>query len=375
MLEIAHLKYGAKMNNIYNNNKNQQKVEKNIQHKIKTNDSNESIHLSLILASNIFIPRSKGYPINQTINGFLKRTNDEKITYCTPPLDLLTDFPLFSIVISKYQREKTSSFILSENEIYNALGRDRELVKSRGYCTRFNKLKESEITIEIKNNGEIKEYTTNLILDFDWDEEDECFIFQMNEIFLSFFIEAQYERIYADKFKSLGSGYAKALYLYFETMKFKNNLWVKFNENKKLIERFGNNLALKSDKNRKLKEALIKLKQEDVIFEYFRYKSKDDKEPMCKIYRDGESFVFDCDIRDKKKRDKELLDKELLNKKEYYKKIRDKKMQERNNEKQQKESNQRIIDHNNSDGIIIPIPTDFNKPIDFNDSFDGEHPF
>jgi len=373
MLEIAHLKHGDKMNSIYNNNKNQQKVEKNVQHNIKTNNYNESIHLSLILASNIFIPRSKGYPIDQTISGFLERTKDETISYRTPPLDLLTHFPLFSIVISKYQREKTSSFILSENEIYNALDRSREVVKSRGYCTRFNKLKESEITIEIEINGEIKKYTTNLILDFDWDEEDECFIFQMNEIFLSFFIEgAQYERIYADKYLSLGSGYAKALYLYFETMKFKNNLWAKFNENTKLKERFGNNIKRNADKNNKLKDALINLKQEDVIFEYFRYKSKNEKEPICKVYRDGDSFIRDCEIRDKKKHDKEIL-----RKKSHYKKIRDKKMQERDYAKHQKETNQRIIDHNNSDGISVPIPSDFYKPIDFDDSFEGEfdHPF
>ena len=98
---------------------------------------------------------------------------------------------------------------------------------------------------------------------------------------------------------------------------------------------------------------------------------------MCKIYRDRESFIFDCDIRDKKKRDKELLDKEIHNKKAHYKKIRDKKMHERKNAERQKEINQRIIDHNNSDGIIIPIPTDFNKPIDLNDSLEGDfdHPF
>ena len=343
MLEIPHLKHGAKMNNIYNNNKNQQKVEKNVQHEIKTNNSNESIHLSLILASNIFIPRSKGYPIDQTINGFLKRTDGERISYRTPPLDLLTDFPLFSIVISKYQREKASKFILTEYEIYKALGRDKETITSTGYCTRFKKLKESEITIEVKTKGIIKKYATNLIIDFDWDEEGECFIFQMNDMFLSFFIEgAQYERIYADKYKSLGSGYAKALYLYFETMKFKNNLWAKFNENTKLKERFGNNIKRNADKNSKLKKALLDLKQKDIIFEYFSYKSKNDGEQICKVYRDGDSFVFDSERRDKKKNDEQFIDTELRNKDKRNKEIRDKRHHEKNDTSNQKGLRQQL---------------------------------
>jgi hypothetical protein len=358
------------MHNIYNNNKNQQKLEKNTQKKIRTNNSNESIHLSLVLASEIFIPRAKGYPIDEIVTGELKRTESEHISYRTPPLDILTDFPLFSIVVSKFQREKTSSFILTEYEIYNALGRNREQTTSKGYSTCFDKLKESEINLEIKTEGQIKNYKTNLIMDWDWDSKGKCFMFQMNEIFLDFYIEgAQYERIYADKYKSINSGYAKALYLYLETMKFKNNLWVKFNENEKLKKRFGNNIKRNADKNRKLKEALLILKREDVIFEYFSYKSKVDGQRICKIYRDGDSFIHDSKIRDQKKHDKEVLDKEMRNKDSRNKKIRDKNMHERNYTEHQKKLRQRIIDHNNKDDIIIPIPLEFEQPINFDESF------
>tara|TARA_B110000211_G_C14032551_1_gene532886 strand:- start:276 stop:1304 length:1029 start_codon:yes stop_codon:yes gene_type:complete len=342
------------MNSIYNNNKSQQKNIEN-KNRIRTNSYNESIHLSLILASNIFIPRTKGYGTNVIVNSFHKRTDFERISCITPPLDTARDFPLFSIVVSKFQREKTSSFILTEFEIYKALDIKREKIITEGfYENNFKKLKDSEVTLmETNKNGEvIKSYSTSLIIDFDWDSEAECFMFQMDNIFLEFFIEEfQYERIYADKFKSLKNGHAKALYLYLETMKFKNQRWVSFNEDTQFKERFCKNINRNADKNSSLKRALERLKAKGMIYEYLRYKSQNENNPLCKIYRDKESFDFDTLDRNKEKI-QENFDRLEKNKK-------------------------LIDDHNESIGKIVPIPPEVAKPTYFEQIFDweNEHPF
>jgi len=44
-------------------------------------------------------------------------------------------------------------------------------------------------------------------------------------------------------------------------------------------------------------------------------------------------------------------------------------MHERNYTEHQKKLRQRIIDHNNKDDIIIPIPLEFEQPINFDESF------
>jgi len=346
MLEIPHLTNGVNMKYIYNNIKDQQKNH----NKIRTNGTNESIHLSPILASRMFIPRVKGYDTDIVVNDSDRRTNNETISYSSPPLDLARDFPLFSIVVSKLQRSRTSSFILTEFEIYKALDIKREKIISESFCNNFNKLKNSNIKINIENenNEIIKSYSTNLVIDWDWDSEEKCFMFQMNDIFLEFFIEeTHYERIYADKFKSLKNGHAKALYLYLETMKFKNQRSTNFNEDSQLKKRYGKNIKRNADKNSKLKPALEKLKEQGVIYEYFRYKSKNENYSMCKIYRNEESFV---------------LDNAESNKEMYAEKFA----------RLEVEENERIKEHNNSKGIIVPIPIDFQKPIDLDDPFEDE---
>ena len=335
------------MNSIYNNNKSQQK---NIESKnrIKTNSPNESIHLSLILASDMFIPRVKGYDTDKIITSQLKeRIYKEFISYSCPPLDVARDFPLFSIIVSKFQRTRESSFILTEFEIYKALGIKREKIISESFCNNFKKLKKSEIKIEIKNKEITKLYEASLIIDFDWDSEEKCFMFQMNDIFLEFFIEdAQYERIYADKFKSLKSGYSKVLYLFLETMKFKYQRSTVFNEDSQLKERFGNNIKRNADKNAKLKSALKQLKEQGIVYEYSRFKSQNENNPLCKIYRDKESFDLDNIDANKEKI------------KENYALL---------------EAEKRIKDHNENKNIIIPIPLEVAEPMSFAQVSDWEN--
>lgn len=321
--------------------------------KIQTNCPNESIHLSLVIASTLFLQRPKPYKEDIIEEGLLKRTDYEKISFTSQSLDLYWDFPLFSIVVSKFQREKTNSFLLNEFEIYTSIKTPKDRIPLKRLRKKFDKLKNSEITIEITNNGETEIYTANLIEDWKWDDKEKYFMFQMNDIFSSFFIKnAQYERIYADKYKSLGKGYASGLYLYLETMKFKNNRWVKFNEKKKLLKRFGNNIKGNSARNRKLSEALETLKKKDVIYEYFRFKSKIDGYPICKIYRDKDSFILDYAERNKEKI------------KENYALLEDENMK-------------RIKDHNEHEDIIIPIPPEFAKPLNFEEPLQGglDHPF
>lgn len=320
--------------------------------KIQTNCPNESIHLSLVIASTIFLQRPKGYTEDIIESGELERTNNETIYFNSQSLDLFWDFPLFSIIVSKFQRKKTNSFLLNEFEIYKSIQTPKDTLKPKKLREKFDKLKNSEITIEIKKGGNKEVYRASLIEDWKWDDKSKAFIFQMNDIFSSFFIKnAQYERIYADKFKSLGKGYASGLYLYLETMKFKYNRWVKFNENGKILERFGNNLKGTSARNKKFKIALNRLKDNEVIYEYFRYKSKIDGQPICKIYRDKESF------------DNDNLDRNKNKIEENYARL---------------EENKKLInEHNESKGKIVPIPLEFAEPLDFEEPLQGgfDHPF
>lgn len=270
------------MNNY--NNKNQ----------INSNSSNESIHLSLILASNIFLQRPNGYDQNIIEKGFLKRTVGENISFRTHSLDLLWDFRIFSIIISKFQRQRDSSFVLYEEEIYKSLKTKKSVLPLDSLCSRLDKLRKSTVNITIGSGDDQDKYDAPLVVDWDRDDVEKCFMLQVAPIFSKFYIKnAQYERIYLDTFKSLKGCYARALYLLLATLKFKHSRSIRLDEKDKLIRRFGTNISGNSSKNIKLVRALESLKNVGVIYEYKRYKSPNNGRSICQIYRDRDSFRAD----------------------------------------------------------------------------------
>ncbi len=274
------------MNNY--NNKNQ----------ISSNSTNESIHLSLILASNIFLQRPNGYDQNIMEKGFLKRTVGENISFRTQSLDLLWDFRIFSIIISKFQRQRDSSFVLYEEEIYKSLKTKKSVLPLDSLCTRLDKLKKSTVNITIGAGDDQDKYDAPLVVDWDRDDVERCFMFQLAPIFSKFYIKkAQYERIYLDTFKSLKGCYARALYLLLATLKFKHSRSVRFDEKDKLIRRFGDNISGNSSRNYKLVKALDSLKSVGVIYEYERYTSADTGRSICQIYLD--EYKYKADKNDK----------------------------------------------------------------------------
>ncbi len=263
----------------------------NNKNEINTNSTNESIHLSLILASNIFIQRPKGYDQNIIEKGFFKRTIKENITFKSQSLDLFWDFRIFSIIISKFQRQQDSSFVIYDKEIYKYLDTRKSVLPIDSMCFRLTKLKNTTVNLTIGNDANQVSYDAPLIVEWARDEVEKCFMFQVAPIFSKFHIKnAQYERIYLNTFMSLNGCYARGLYLLLATLKFKNSTSVRFDEKDKLIRRFGTNISGNSSRNYKLVKALESLKSIGVIYEYDRYNSTDTGRSICQIYIDEHKY-------------------------------------------------------------------------------------
>ena len=256
-------------------------------------------HKSLQLASLIHAPvfATMGYKNkeedSQIIQYDLNRTKNERIVYKGLKLDVANDFPLFAIFISKYQQSKNFTIKLTEKELFDALEistKRRDKAKKDVLEARLDRLRFC--------NVDLYYYESNRENDLDWVDKKSFPLFALMrwnremktiEVKLSSEIgnistnSFSKELIDLTKLRRLRTQYAKSIYLYLQTRKFKNQGNAVYHNIDQMLERFGKSHMVKKEKKRKLKLAMEHLKTVGFIKNYEFIKSKYNIE-KCKVY-------------------------------------------------------------------------------------------
>jgi hypothetical protein len=270
-----------------------ERIEKKEQ-KLYVNELTESLQLSSLIFAPIFMPRRNGYKLkneNENEKEFesvtFKRTENETITYTGDHLDIATDFPLFSILVSHVQMQQKTHISLSEAELFKALKKQRRTSAIADLEARLEKLRDCKIHIQYMDDAgkTIRHIKTQLVLESDWDQKSKKINLGMSEHFMS--LDLKYndkEKIDLSIYNKIKSGYGKTLFLYLETKKFKNQVSVKI-KTEDLISRFAANIKTNKEKNRELKKALNELRESHYIMDFAFFKSKIQHIPMVNIFR------------------------------------------------------------------------------------------
>lgn len=257
-------------------------------------------HKSLQLACLIHAPifstmgyKNKGED-SKIIQYEINRTKNERIIYKGLKLDVTNDFPLFAIFISKYQQSKNFSIKLTEKELFDALElstKRRDNAKKDVLEARLDRLRFCNVDLYYYDNHRendsdwVDKKSFPLFVLMDWDRKMKTIEVklhsQMGNISTVSFSK---ELIDLTKLRRLKTQYAKSIYLYLQTRKFKNQGNAVYHNIDQMLDRFGKSNMVKKEKKRKLKLAMEHLKTVGFIkgYEFLKLPSNIEK---CKIYK------------------------------------------------------------------------------------------
>ncbi|WP_162618124.1 hypothetical protein [Shewanella halifaxensis] len=199
----------------------------------------------------------------------ISRTKNERIEYDGLKLNTADDFPLFSVIISKYQQTKNFKVVLSETELFNALNISidgRKKAKKEVIIKRLRRLEKCNVVLffyEKENSHDIDDYTTRLSFHlfestFYDTRNGEIIVNLSGQIGNIATIDFEKELIDLTVYYKIKTQYAKATYLFLQTKKFKKQKFFYLTLDE-MIDRFGASKMPKKEKKRKLKTALEQL--------------------------------------------------------------------------------------------------------------------
>lgn len=281
------------------------------QKKTKTifiNKNTESLQLSSILYSPIFSVNN--HKINPEFEKIVKyevqRTKFERIHYSGVELNVHDDFPLFAIIISKYNQTKNHDIEIHENEIFDVLKlsmKSRDKAKRNVLIRRIERLENFKLQMKYYPNGDsenINDFSTRkaftLFTKTEYDIKKKTFSVSLNKAFTDVSIlNFEEELIDLDQFYEIKSHYAKALYLLMQTKKHKGQEII-YIDLKTLVDRFGNSNMVEKEKKSKVKFALNILKEMGHICDF----------EFVKIDRISKVMILNAYSKTKKKKEVDL---------------------------------------------------------------------
>lgn len=236
----------------------------------KIKKSTESMQLSSIIHAPIFA--TSNYKVEEKsrelVSYEVSRTKYERIIYNGLELNASDDFPIFAIIISKYQQSKKFSITLTVKELFEALKlskASRTEAKRKVLVKRIKRLEFCHVELFYYRDGcdDVDQYTTRLsfplfqstFYDTDTKEIKIELSRKLGTIATADFSE---ELIDLTVYYKIKTQYAKAVYLYLQTKKFKRQSYF-YVDLYKFLERFGHSKMEAREKKRKLKIALEQL--------------------------------------------------------------------------------------------------------------------
>ncbi|MGE6315333.1 hypothetical protein ACQKC1_06030 [Shewanella baltica] len=236
----------------------------------KIKKSTESMQLSSIIHAPIFA--TSNYKVEEKsrelVSYEVSRTKYERIVYNGLELNASDDFPIFAIIISKYQQSKKFSITLTVKELFEALKlskASRTEAKRKVLVKRIKRLEFCHVELFYYRDGcdDVDQYTTRLsfplfqstFYDTDTKEIKIELSRKLGTIATADFSE---ELIDLTVYYKIKTQYAKAVYLYLQTKKFKRQSYF-YVDLYKFLERFGHSKMEAREKKRKLKIALEQL--------------------------------------------------------------------------------------------------------------------
>ena len=255
--------------------------------KIIITRATESLQLSSLLFAPIFTPRKTGYSteLEDKTKIIVKRTQKEEITFEGFPLDLIEDFPLFSVLIGEAQKQNKYEVEISEKQLFLALNKAKCESNRLSLEARIEKLKNSNIKIEHYDDAGHKSryFSTNLIFELDWQRETETIKYVLSKHFLQdHSSDTSFEHIDLRLYKDFKSQYERAFFLYLETKKYRKQKSVDIRVDE-LFNRITPNVSKNKEKMRKLKVVLQSMKDKGYIRSYEFYDSNVQKIKMLDI--------------------------------------------------------------------------------------------
>jgi hypothetical protein len=262
--------------------------------KIEIKSDIQSFQLSSLIHAPIFVPTSsKNCFSKEFIEVCIDRTKDERIKFRGLQLDLSYDFQLFSIVVSRLQQTDNVNITLTEKELFKALGlpaKKKEKSKKDILELRFKKLLDCKIELDEFGicpisgmRGTVNWLCFNLLNSIQWNRSLGIIFIEVNKhLRLIRTEDFHQELININKLNKIKTQYARALYLYLQTKKFRNQIAVDHRLDQ-LITRFNTPNMLLKEQKRKVKVSLQELKEKRFIADFYFYKSKVQEIDMCKI--------------------------------------------------------------------------------------------
>jgi hypothetical protein len=256
------------------------------------NNITQSLQLSTLIFSPIFMPCDTKREGKKLIDIEDKRTEFEHYTYQGEELNLGFDFELFSAVISKAQAEQSTEIELTENElIKKGLQLPLSTKLKERIHQRLKDFKNCDLHIYKFKAGDKKPYceiNTSLIHRIERNKDKKTFKITIDKGFVNLKTNGlSKELILLDDLTAFDKEQERALYLYLETKKFirkKGNRIVKqevvSHQVSSLIERVCPNYDNKNDAKKAIRKALITLKNAGYIKDFELRKRKKDDEPF-----------------------------------------------------------------------------------------------
>uniref|UniRef100_UPI004047973C hypothetical protein n=1 Tax=Shewanella baltica TaxID=62322 RepID=UPI004047973C len=232
--------------------------------------STESMQLSSIIHAPIFA--TSNYKVDENSRGLvsydISRTKNERVVYNGLELNASDDFPLFAIIISKYQQSKKFSISLTNKELFEALKlskASRTEAKRKVLVKRIKRLEFCHVELFFYKDGcdDVDKYTTRLSFPlfqstFYDTETKEIKIELSRKLGVIATADFSEELIDLTVYYKIKTQYAKAVYLYLQTKKFKRQSCF-YVDLYKFLERLGHSKMENREKKRKLKIALEQL--------------------------------------------------------------------------------------------------------------------
>lgn len=267
--------------------------QKDTSKEIFINNISQSLQLSSLIFSTIFMPYDTKRKGKKIIDIMDKRTEFEHFRYQGEELSLGFDFELFAAVISKAQKEQSRDIVLTEKELIKK-GFKLPLstvLKDRIY-QRLQDFKKCYLHIYKFKEGEKEptwEIDTSLIHRIERNRDKKTYEITVDKGFLNLKTNGlSKELILLEDLTAFDKEQVRALYLYLETKKFirkKGKTIVKqkvvSHKVDSLIKRVCPNYDDKNDAKKAVKNALKTLKEAGYLEDFTFRKRIDDDEPFC----------------------------------------------------------------------------------------------
>jgi hypothetical protein len=255
------------------------------------NNLKESIQLSSLIYSPIFMPRGNGKTRNKLKIDDLKVTKYERVDYDGYELDLELDFKLYAVIIARAQMEGQSNITFTERQLMKIALNDKISTPLKLKIEKsLAAFQNSQLTIRKYNDKEehIETLITSIIKKAKWLPKEHIYYIEVDEEIINrrtdFYSK---EKIYLDILLNLKGQHIKALFLYLETRKFNNKMnnvnGVNHNQ-KYLFSRVCPNYKNKEDKKKALKSALTTLKEIGYLRSFEERKSDFDEIPFWVVF-------------------------------------------------------------------------------------------